>query len=197
MNVLIACEFSGIVRDTFIKRGHDAVSCDILPSESPGPHIQGDVTPLLKENWDLIIAHPPCKYLANSGVRWLWNGGRKKNGINSKRWDAMEEATLFFKLCLNASSFRVAVENPIIHKYARHLIGREMDFTIQPWEFGHGETKRTCFWTRKLDPLVPSEIVEGRYPSCHLESPCPDRWKNRSRTLQGIADAMVDQWGKF
>lgn len=186
MRVLVACEFSGIVRDAFAERGHDAVSCDLLPSETPGEHIQGDVTPILRVPWDLVIAHPPCTRLCNSGVRWLHE---------RSLWKEMREAADFFRLCLNANAPRVAVENPVMHKYAVFNVGRKQDFCIQPWQFGHPEIKRTCFWVKGLPPLLPTEIVAGRKPVCHYESPGPDRWKNRSRTLSGIAAAMADQWG--
>lgn len=189
MNVLVACEFSGIVRDAFTARGHDAISCDLLPTESPGPHIQGDVAPLLKYEWDLIIAHPPCRYLCNSGVRWL----HEQPG----RWGKMVDAAKFFQSFLtDTRSEFLAVENPVMHRWAEI---RKHDFTIQPWEFGEPYTKRTCFWTRNLPPLEPTNILDTdqRHPAVHYESPGPDRWKRRSVTYQGIADAMADQWGSI
>ena len=186
MRVLVACEFSGIVRNAFLSHGHDAVSCDLLPTESPGPHIQGDARPLLREQWDLVIAHPPCTRLCNSGVRWL----HERN-----LWNELDEATGFFLDCLNANTNRVAVENPVMHRHARQRIGRGHDFTVQPWQFGHGETKRTCFWVRGLEPLRPTNLVDGRVPRVHLSPPSPDRWKHRSTTYRGIADAMAAQWG--
>lgn len=188
MRVLVACEFSGIVRDAFRRRGHHAVSCDILPTENPGYHYQGDVRDILTEGWDLMVAHPPCTYLANSGVRWLYRG----DGVNRERWALMEDAAAFFNDLLRAPIPRIAVENPIPHGHANIPCVTQY---IQPWQFGHGETKRTGLWLRGLPPLVPTNIVEGRAPRVHHASPGPDRWKERSRTLQGIADAMAAQWG--
>ena len=187
MKVLVACEFSGRVRDAFIRRGHDAWSCDLLPSESDaGPHIQGNVVPLLSEEWDLVIAHPPCTRLCNSGVRWL----HERN-----LWKELDESAAFFVKFLNANAPKVAVENPTPHRYARERIGRGPDFAIQPYHFGHDDTKRTCFWVRNLPPLMSSILSPERSAVVHRESPSPDRWKNRSRTYTGIAEAMADQWG--
>jgi hypothetical protein len=180
MKVLVACEFSGIVRDAFIARGHDAISCDLLPTERPGPHIQGDVLEHLNDGWDLMIAHPPCTHLAVSGARWF-----------SGKVHEQEEALEFVRVLLHASITRIAVENPISVIFS--LI-RKPDQIIQPWMFGHGETKATCLWLKGLPKLVPTNIVEGRVGRVHYESPGPDRWKNRSRTFQGIADAMAAQW---
>ncbi len=192
MKILIACEFSGIVRDAFIARGHDALSCDFLDTERPGPHIKGDVLREIQEHtsspWDLLIAFPPCTYLCNSGVRWL----HERKG----RWLDMEKAARFFRALLWAPIEKIAVENPVPHKYAVEIIGSKYDQTIQPYDFGHGETKRTCLWLRGLPPLMATSVVPGRKGRVHRESPGPDRWKNRSRTYQGIADAMADQWGK-
>ena len=186
MEVLVACEFSGIVRDAFLDAGHDAVSCDLLDSERPGPHVTGDVAPLPKQPWDLVIAHPPCTYLCNSGVRWLHT--------RPGRWDLMRGAAEFFALCLNANAPLVACENPVMHGHAGI---RKPDFTIQPWQFGHGEVKRTCFWTRGLPPLKPSDVVEGRAPRIHHMSPGKDRGRERSRFYPGIAKAMAEQWGSL
>lgn len=185
--VLIACEFSGIVRDAFAARGHDAWSCDLLPTEKPGNHYQDDVLQIVNESfaWDLIIGHPPCTRLANSGVRWL----HERN-----LWNELEEACEFFNELNNAPVLRICLENPIPHKYARGRIG-DYDQLIQPWQFGHGETKATCLWLKNLPPLIPEKIVEGRYPRCHREPPGKDRQKNRQRTYQGIANAMAEQWG--
>lgn len=195
MNVLVACEFSGIVRDAFIERGHAAMSVDLLPTERPGPHYTGDILNLLKygvwTKWDLMIAHPPCTFLANSGVRWLYENGER----NEDRWWEMEQSAKFLRRLLELPIPRIAVENPVMHSHARAIVGRGPDQCIQPWQFGHGETKRTCFWLKNLPPLKPTNIVEGREPRVHHASPGPDRWKERSRTLQGIADAMAEQWG--
>jgi hypothetical protein len=202
VRVLVACEFSGIVRDAFLALGHDAVSCDLLPSESLGPHIQRDIIGVFDEmtrpGYDLIIAHPPCTYLANSGVRWLYGG--KGTTADPKRWAAMREAAWFFGRMLAAPAVRVAVENPIMHGHARRLIRENAPApdaiqTIQPWQFGHPETKATGLWLRNLPPLTPTDIVDGRAPRVHHASPGPDRWKERSRTLPGIAAAMASQWG--
>jgi len=186
MKVLVACEFSGIVRDMFISAGHDAISCDLLPSERPGPHLQQDVSPLLCEFWDMVIAFPPCTRLCNSGVRWL----HERN-----LWEDMKTAAFFFKQCLNANAPKVAVENPVMHRYALSIVGRKPDFTIQPWQFGHGESKRTCFWTKNLPKLQETKWVGGRRERSFNESPGKNRWKNRSRTYVGIAEAMKLQWG--
>ena len=193
MKVLVACEFSGIVRDAFRARGHDAVSCDLLPTEKSGPHIMDDAMEHLDHDWDLIVAHPPCTYLANSGVRWLFGG--KGTTRDPERWALMEDAALFFREFLTAPCPRIAVENPIMHRYGKEIIGRQHDCLIQPWEHGEPETKATCFWLKGLPPLKPSRIVEGRSPRVHHASPGPDRWKERSRTLPGIAAAMAKQWG--
>jgi len=205
MNVLIACEESGAVRDAFIKKGHNAISCDILNTSFPGPHIMGDVLPLLKYKWDLIIAHPPCTYLCNSGVCWLYkkipSGKGWPNPVkftkekNLPRWDDMRLGAEFFKKILDADCDKICIENPIMHKYAVEIIGRRQDQLVQPWQFGHGETKATCFWLKGLEPLKPTDIVEGREQRLHLLPPSKDRAKLRSKTFQGIADAMADQWG--
>ena len=187
MKVIVICEYSGRVRDAFRKRGHDAVSCDLLASEQPGPHIQGDCRDIDMSIYDLAICHPPCTYLCNSGVRWLKN--------NPERWAAMEEAARFFKWCLDLPVPKVAVENPIMHKYAVELIGRRQDQVIQPWQHGHGETKATCLWLKGLPPLRATSVVAGREAKVHRMSPGPDRWKERSRTYEGIAEAMAEQWG--
>lgn len=196
MKILIACEYSGRVRDAFIRKGHDAVSCDLLPSESNfGPHIQGDVLPLLDQHWDMLIAHPPCTYLANSGAKHLYNNMNKAFGKNPERWRLMREGALFFKTLWNAPIERVCIENPIMLNYAKEIIGADQSQTIQPWQFGHGEVKATCLWLRGLSLLKPTNIVSGREPKVHMMAPSPDRWKDRSRTYEGIAQAMADQWG--
>ena len=190
MRALVACEYSGRVRSALRNRGIDAVSCDLLPSEDNSPHhIQGDVREMLAGPWDLVIAHPPCTYLANSGVRWR---------VERQEWDQVREAADFFLACLNANAPLVAVENPVMHRYARDAIGGERPaFTVQPWQFGDPSKKRTCFWTRGLPKLVPTSEMTAAdaRADCHLASPGPDRWKDRSRTYPGIAAAIASQWG--
>lgn len=181
MKVLIACEFSGIVREAFKKRGYDAWSCDLLPTEIPGQHIQGDVLKVLWDGWDLMIAHPPCTHLAVSGARWFKN----------KRYEQCL-AIDFFKRLVCAEINKIAIENPI---GIMSTMWRKPDQIIQPWQFGHGEKKATCLWLKNLPKLIPTKVVEGRYARVHKEPPSKDRWKNRSRTYQGIADAMAEQWG--
>lgn len=190
MRVLVACEYSGRVRSAFRERGIDAVSCDLLPSEDDSPHhFQGDVRDLLGEKWDLLVAHPPCTYLANSGVRWR---------VERKEWVQVRQAAWFFMDLLDCpNAARVAVENPVMHKYGRDHIQRRPDFTVQPWHFGDPAKKRTCFWTRGLPPLTPTSDMTAAdaRADCHLASPGPERWKERSRTYPGIAAAIADQWG--
>ncbi|MGB0410181.1 MAG: hypothetical protein ACPGFA_01225 [Pikeienuella sp.] len=188
MTWLIACEYSGRVRDAMLSRGVDAVSCDLLPSEIDGPHIQGDVTEQLTRRWSGVIAHPPCTRLCNSGVRWL---------AERDLWADMREGADFFLKCLNANAPHVAVENPVMHKYAVEIVGRKADFSVQPWQFGDPAKKRTCFWTRGLAPLTATSAMTAADATadCHLASPGPNRWKERSRTYPGIASAIADQWG--
>jgi len=191
MNVLVACEFSGIVREAFnAYHGVNAYSCDLLPPEDGRVdyHFQMDILELLKHihNWDLMIAFPPCTFLANSGVRWL----HEKPG----RWDKMWRAVGFFNELLNANIPFIAVENPVPHKYARNKMTKTYDQIIQPYQFGHGEIKKTCLWLQNLPKLIPTNIVDGRTPRVHYESPSPTRWMERSRTLTGIAQAMAEQW---
>ena len=182
MRVLIACEFSGVVRDAFLALGHDAVSCDLLPSESDGPHMQGDVLSIVNDpGWDLMIAHPPCTHLAVSGARWF-------KGKEREQAEALE----FVRALLGAPVPRIALENPVSVISSRI---RKPDQIIQPWQFGHGEVKATCLWLKNLPPLVPADIVDGRVARVHRAPPSPDRWKERSRTLRGIAAAMAEQWG--
>lgn len=187
--VLVACEYSGVVRDAFLRAGHEAYSCDIIPGDPPSPfHIQGDVVPLLKEHWDLIIAHPPCTYLCNSGVRGLHT--------DPGRWELLDEAAKFFRLFLNVDCERVCIENPVMHKHARQRIGGvRRSQVIQPWQFGHGETKATCLWLKNLPRLEPTNIVSGREARIHKMGPSPDRGKLRSKTYEGIGEAMAQQWG--
>lgn len=182
MKVLVACEFSGTVRDSFIARGHDATSCDLLPSESPdGPHYQGDVFDIIDDGWDLLIAHPPCTHLAVSGARWFTEKRREQN-----------EALDFVRKLMFAGIPRIAIENPISVISSKI---RRPDQIIQPWQFGHGETKATCLWLKNLPKLTPTNVVEGREQRVHRMPPGPDRWKERSRTFKGIAEAMANQWG--
>lgn len=199
MRVLVACEFSGIVRDAFAARGHDAWSCDLLPTERPGKHYQQDVLDacgvwphLIHGDWDLMIAHPPCTYLTNAGVRHLHESVSSVNGKD--RFAAMVKACTFFIMLKNAPIPKIAIENPTPHRYARELIGRYQQ-AIQPWEFGVPETKRTCLWLKNLPPLMATIIETVRYPRVHMTPPGKDRWKIRSITPQGIADAMAKQWG--
>ena len=181
MKVLIACEFSGTVRDAFILLGHEAVSCDLLPSDKPGPHIQDDVLNIIDQGWDLMIAHPPCTHLAVSGARWF----KDKKAEQSL---ALE----FVRNLLLAPIPRIALENPVSIISSKI---RRPDQIIQPWQFGHGETKATCLWLKGLPKLVPTNIVDGREANVHRMSPSPDRWKLRSLTYKGIAEAMAKQWG--
>jgi hypothetical protein len=195
MNVLVACEYSGIVRNAFRARGHNAMSCDLEPTESPGPHYQGDVRDTLDAGWDLMIAHPPCTYLCNSGVKWLYKDGCKVNGEDPERWRELRQGAQFFRQLLDAPIAKKCIENPIMHKHAKSRIQQNHTQIIQPWQFGHGETKATCLWLDDLEPLVPTDIVDGREGRVWKLGPSPDRWKLRSTTLQGIADAMAEQWG--
>lgn len=192
LKLLVACEFSGVVRDALRANGHDAWSCDLLPSERPGPHIQGDVLSVLKKRWDGMIAHPPCTFLSNAGVRWIFDDGR---------YAKMQEAVKFFLALKNAAIPKIAIENPIPHCYAAASMG-EYDQTVQPWQFGHMESKRTCLWLKGLPLLEPTNDVREAMRALpkreqhrvHYAPPRPDRWKERSRTFEGIAAAMADQW---
>lgn len=183
MKVLIGCEFSGRVRDAFILRGHDAISCDLLPSETKGPHIQDDIRNVKLSGYDLLIAFPPCTYLAASGARWF-----------STRQKEQEEALEFVQWLMNIPIQYMALENPVSVISTRI---RKPDQIIQPWMFGHGEVKATCLWLKNLPKLTPTNIVDGRLPRVHYMSESKNRWKERSRTLSGIADAMAQQWGNL
>lgn len=183
MRVLIACEFSGTVRKEFEALGHEAWSCDLLPTEIPGNHYQGDVRDILLEHWDLMIAHPPCTHLAVSGARWF-----------KEKQAEQAEALEFVRLLMNAPIEHIAIENPISIISSRI---RKPDQIIQPWQFGHGETKATCLWLKGLPKLQPTNIVEGREQRVHKMPPSPDRWRERSRTFAGIAQAMAQQWGRL
>jgi site-specific DNA-cytosine methylase len=178
----VACEYSGTVRDAFLRAGHYALSCDLLPCESTasGDHYQGDVRDVLDHGWDLMIAHPPCTHLAVSGARWFKDKKAQQ-----------EEALDFVRLLLNAPVERIALENPV-SIISSHI--RKPDQIIQPWMFGHGETKATCLWLKNLPLLKPTNIVDGREQRIHKMPPGPDRWKERSRTFVGIATAMSEQW---
>lgn len=185
MRVLVACESSGKVRDAFLRGGHDAMSCDLLPTDAPGPHYQGDLFDVIDYPWDLAIFHPECTHLAVSGARHF----------EAKRMDGRQQtAVSFFMRIVRRSEHipRVAIENPVC---IMSSLWRKPDQIIQPWQFGHGETKATCLWLKGLPLLEPTNIVEGRADRIHKLPPSPDRWKVRSETYQGIADAMADQWG--
>lgn len=204
MRVLVACEFSGIVRDAFRAKGHDAWSCDLLPTEKPGPHLQGNVLAILHGisayydegdfrsayvdpddpvcmPWHMMIAHPPCTHLAVSGARWFRDKAREQ-----------AEALEFVRQLLAAPIPRIALENPVSVISSRI---RKPDQVIQPWQFGHGEVKATCLWLKGLPPLTPTNVVPGRVARVHRMPPGPDRWRERSRTFPGIAAAMAEQWG--
>lgn len=181
MRVLVACEFSGVVRDAFTALGHDATSCDLLPSERPGNHHEGDVRDILADGWDLMVAHPPCTHLAVSGARWFVE----------KRAE-QEESLAFVRFLLDAPIPMIALENPVSIISSRI---RKPDQIIQPWQHGHPETKATCLWLKGLPRLMPTNIVDGREARVHRMPPGPNRWKERSRTLTGVAAAMAAQWG--
>lgn len=195
MRILVACEYSGRVRDAFLAAGHDAISCDLLPTDAPGPHYQGDVRDILGDSWDLMVGHPECTYLCNSGVRWL--------STDITRWPKMIDGALFFRQLLEADIPRIAIENPVMHGHAAKIIGRRQDQIIQPWMFGHPEKKATGLWLKGLPPLLPTEDVrdlmaglpKSQTDRIHYASPGPDRWKLRSTTYAGIAAAMANQWG--
>jgi len=228
LRVIVACEFSGIVREAFRKRGFDAWSCDLLPTEIPGQHIQDDVLRHLDEGWDLMIAHPPCTYLANSGVRWLSENNPRTGELYKERYCKMQEAAKFFNTLLNADIPHICIENPIQHQSARFLI-RHYDQIIQPWRFGYDASKATCLWLKGLPKLKPTKLIEPHYrcrcgyrfeyelgkygcPNCcgektaklvfgnqtpsgqNNEPPGENQAKNRSRTFQGVAEAMATQW---
>ncbi len=196
MLVHIYCEYSAEVRDAFARRGHDAWSCDLLLSERDGKHFRVDCRLLDRSGVELLIGHPDCTYIALSGVRWLYKGGREVNGVDTERWAKMVEAALFFKWMLDLG-IPGAIENPLPHRYALEIIGRKYDQIIQPWQFGHGETKATCLWLNKVPRLVSTNVVGGREPKVHHMSPGPNRSKERSRTYWGVAEAMAEQWGRF
>lgn len=190
IRVLIACEHTGIVREAFRSRGFDAWSCDILRDETGSAyHLMGDVRKHLTDGWDMMIGHPPCTYLANSGVRWLTE--------KRERYSQMLRGAEFFLHLMMAPIPHIAIENPIMHKYARAVILREPTQIIQPWQFGHEEQKTTCLWLQRLPKLIPTDIREGRHSQILAESPSGERGLRRSVTYRGIAEAMAEQWGHF
>ena len=192
MKILVACEFSGIVREAFRKKGHEAWSCDILPTEIPGNHIKDDVLNHLNEGWDMMIAHPPCTFLCNSGVRWLHS--------DLNRWCKLQTAKDFFKIFLESDITKICIENPIPHKYAELPKYTQL---IQPYEYGHLERKATCLWLKNLPKLVPTNntfkqmklLPKNQQQRIHYIAKSPQRSKLRSITFQGIAEAMANQWG--
>lgn len=197
MNVLVACEYSAVVREAFRRRGHEAWSVDVLPTEGPPAwHIQADALEVARAYaWDLVIAHPPCTRLTKAGVRWLHE---------RDLWAEMREAAEFFRAFLELDVPKVAVENPVMHRYATEIIGRKQDQVVQPWMFGHKESKGTGLWLKGLPPLVPTDDVREETMALtpkerdriHWAAPGPDRWKVRSRTYEGIGEAMAQQWGQ-
>ena len=193
MKILVACEYSGVVRDAFIKRGHDAMSCDLLPTDAPGPHYQGDVFDIINDGWDLMIAHPPCTYLSVSGMHWTTRGLRDPQ--------LTEDALAFVQRLMAAPIKRIAIENPVGVISSRI---RKPDQIIQPWWFGHDASKKTCLWLIDLPPLKPTDMLPGDAKTRRGNQtasgqnklpPSKDRWKIRSATYKGIADAMAEQWG--
>jgi len=198
MRVLVACEYSGRVRDAFIAAGHDAMSCDLLPTDAPGPHYQGDVTDILNDGWDLMVAHPPCTYLSVSGMHWTTRGLRDPQ--------LTEDALAFVRLLMNAPIKRIAIENPVSVISSRI---RKPDQIVHPYQFGHDASKATCLWLKNLPPLKPTQYVEPRIVNGRKRwgnqtasgqnklGPSADRWKIRSETFAGIAAAMATQWGNL
>jgi len=206
MRVLIGCESSGVVREAFRARGHDAYSCDLLPADDRSPwHIQDDVISVINGGriWDLAIFHPPCTRLANSGVLRLYLEGKARNGVDETKWQDMEQAAAFFLTLWRAPIDKVAIENPILHGYAIRILGVQPHQIIQPYDYGHPESKATCLWLKNLPPLWPTKILplpsRGYWDNQTASgqnrlSPSPDRWKKRARTYEGIATAMAEQW---
>lgn len=195
MKVLVACEYSGVVRDAFRAKGHDAMSCDLLPTDSTGPHYQGDIFDIVDNGWDLMIAHPPCTYLTNSANSHLVTDG--------ERWKQLVDGACFFRELLNVPIPKICVENPIMNGYAKKIVGQSQAQVIQPWMFGHKEQKATCLWLKGLPLLEETDNVKDEMMKLpdkerqrlHYLPPSTDRWKIRSTTYQGIADAMASQWG--
>ena len=196
MRVLIACEYSGTVRDAFIRSGHDALSCDLLPTDAPGPHYQGNVINVIGDGWDLMVAHPPCTYLSVSGMHWTTRGLRDPQ--------LTTDALAFVRLLMDAPIPRIAIENPVSVISSQI---RKPDQIIQPWMFGHDASKKTCLWLKGLAPLTPTQTIAPRMVNGKPRygnqtdsgqnrlAPSADRWKIRSETYSGIADAMANQWG--
>lgn len=198
MKVLVACEYSGRTRNALRERGINAWSCDILPADDGSEyHIQGDVLSILNDGWDMMVAHPPCTFLSNSGVSWLHK--------RPERWKKLDDGASFFKKLLDADIPLIAIENPIPHKYAVARIGSRYTQIVQPWMFGHPERKATCFWLKGLPNLIPTKDVKeemlalprNKQHRLHYLPPSEDRWKIRSTTFQGISDAIAQQWGSF
>lgn len=209
LRILVGCEYSGRVRNAFRDLGFDAWSCDLLPSDDNSPyHIEGNVLDIVRDHWDLGIFHPPCTYMCNSGVSWLYKG-RDANGdlrINTDRWAKLGKATAFFFMLWGSGIPHIAVENPIMHRYAKAMLpGLPSPQIIQPWMFGHKEKKATCLWLRNLPELVPvtnlksetDKLPKKEQQRLHYLPPSKERWKLRSTTFEGIAKAMADQWGAF
>lgn len=204
MKVLIACEYSGKVRDAFIAKGHEAMSCDFEPTDRDGPHYQGDVRDILEDGWDMLIAHPTCTYLTNTAVCHLHAPDATEPTLKGKpRWEALKESAAFFKMLLECDIPLKAIENPIPHGYVVDLIGRKYDQLVQPYMFGHMERKATCLWLEGLPKLIETynvkedmlKLPKNIQQRLHYLPPSENRWKLRSETYQGIADAMAEQWG--
>lgn len=205
MRVLVGCEYSGTVRDAFIRAGHDAMSCDLLPTDSPGPHYQGDIFDVIRDGWDMAIFHPPCTYLTNSANASLYRTESKGGApVGPERWKALIDAAVFFRALLNAPIPKVAVENPIMNSYAARIVGQRQAQVVQPWMFGHPERKATGLWLRGLPRLEPTNNVQAEMLALpvqqqhrlHWLSPSKDRWKLRSTTFPGLAAAMASQWAE-
>jgi len=205
MKVLVACEYSATVRDAFIRAGHDAASCDLLPSESElGPHHRGDVFDVIGDGWDLMVAHPPCTYLTNAANGSLYRTHSPSGAlVGPARWKALIEGAAFFRRLLHADIPRIAIENPVMNRSAQLIIGRGPDQTVQPWMFGHLESKAICLWLKGVPPLISTEdgcaamraLPEAQRAKVHWTPPGPNRSKERSRFFVGIAEAMAVQWG--
>ena len=204
MRVLVACEYSGRVRDAFLARGHDAMSCDLLPTDKPGPHHQGSVLDILNDGWDLMIAHPPCTRLTNAGVRWLKEPPTNKTLVQI--WQEFFDGVEFYKALRKAPIPKKAIENPVMHKHAKELLGNIKRQIVQPWHFGDEAFKATGFEliglnpleeTNRLTPPKPGTDEHKKWSFIHRATPSPDRWKLRSTTFPGIAAAMAEQWGGY